>query len=241
MKYLFLISWLRAREKKLADNVDIDRMIGANSPEESFKVLNDTDYASYLQGESYKTLERVISKERQDFRKSLEGMDIEEELIDVLFLRDDLQELSKKAKNILFYQDYQGRSEKIENEILRKVKERSPEKPHEVDGIVLDIYFQRISSFLTKAKEKEVSEFFENYRESLSNESDLVVRDELLKKMEDEIIEKGAWQSDGFIPVLAFFIKKRRVENSIRTILSGKRIGLQSQEIYKLIKEKRAL
>ncbi len=240
MKYLFLISWLRAREKKLADNIDVDRMVSASSVEESFKVLNDTDYAPFIAGESYKSIDKVIEKEHHDLRKSLSLMDIEKEAVDILFLRDEFSEVAKTLKKDLF--GNKGKQKQIaekrkESDITKEVKERKPQKPHEVDEILDNIYFERMIAFLEKSKENYLTEFFKEYEQVVkdNNNSENVLRDEILKEMEEQIIEKESKESDGFLPVLAFFIKKRRAEYIIRTILSAKRIGIETKEINNLI------
>ncbi len=243
MKYLFFISWFRAREKRLADKVDFDRMIGAKSLEESFKVLNDTDYAPHLSGESHNSIERVIEKERDDFRKTLSKMGMDKEVLDIIFLKDDLQLVSEEAKEKIFKEKEKTFTEKKkEEDVLKKIRGKNPQEPHEIDDIVLDIYFQKIISFLNRIKEKQAKNFFEKYWEKISGkDEDIRERDEILLEMENEIIEKSREEMSGIIPLLAFFIKKRRVECFIRNIFSGKRIGLDSKEIYSLISEKRAL
>lgn len=246
MKYLFLISWLRAREKKLVDSVDIDRMISVTSVEESFKVLNDTDYAPFISGESHKTIDNVIEKERNDLRNSLYLMDIEREAVDILFLRDEFSKISKEVKQDLFKrkEKQKGLSEKKkDSDIIKEIKERSPNNPHEIDEILDEIYFERMISFLEKSKEKEMADFFRRYEENIKNnkKSDKLLRDDILKDLEDEIIEEESKQSDGFLPVLAFFIKKRRAEYLIKTILSAKRIGIDVKDIHNLTNKVRTI
>ncbi len=246
MRYLFLISWLRAREKKLVDNIDIDRMISAPSIEESFKVLNDTDYAPFIAGESYKSIDRVIEKEYKDLKNSLHLMDIEKEAVDILFLRDEFIEIAKEAKDELFgsKEKQKGLTEKKkDSDIMKEIKERGPEKSHQIDEILNDIYFTKMISFLEDSKEKDLADFFREYEYSLKEkkENENISRDDVLQKMEEEIITEEGKDSDGFLPVLAFFIKKRRAEHTIRTILSAKRIGIETKDISSLIGKVRVL
>ncbi len=243
MKYLFLISWLRAREKKLADNVDIDRMIGAGSAEESFRVLNDTDYAPYISAESYESIEQVIKKEREDFSKELYDMGVEQEMIDVLFLRDDLVVHTKRAKE-LFFLTTKEREEELrkEDELVVQILEQKPQTPHHIDRIAVDIYFQRTIDFLKKQKDAPLLSFFQEYYQAVcENEEDVVERDRILEEMEDKIIENSKSEIEGFAPILSFFIMKRRIEYRIRVVLAGKRTGIVSGEIYNLLNKTRAL
>ena len=44
-EFLFLCGRIRALESKLLTHAQIDRMIGANSPEDAFRVLTELQYA----------------------------------------------------------------------------------------------------------------------------------------------------------------------------------------------------
>ncbi len=241
MKYLVFISWFRAREKKLADRTDFDRMIGASNIEESFRVLNDTDYAPYLSGETHANIEGIIEKERKDFRGTLLKMGMEKEVLDVLFLRDELDFVSREAKEKIFGEKTIT-ERKEESDLFKEIKSRKPEKPHDIDSILLEIYFQKVIDFLKESKEKETEKFFRDYEKVMrKTEGDSQKRDDLLMEMENEIIERGREEVSGMMPILAFFIKKRRIESSCRNIFSAKKLGLSSKEVYKLIDDKRAL
>ncbi len=241
MKYLFFVSWFRAREKKLADKTDFDRMIGASNIEESFRVLNDTDYAPYLSGGTHANIEGIIEKERKDFRETLLRMGMEKEVVDVLFLRDELHAVSREVKEKIFGEKTTT-EKREESDLFKEVKSRKPENPHEVDSVLLEIYFQRVISFLEESGERETEKFFRDYEKVMKEtEGDFQRRDELLLKIENEIIEKGREEVSGMMPVLAFFIKKRRIESSVRSVFSAKKLGLGSGEVYKLIDDKRAL
>lgn len=242
MKYLFLISWLRAREKKLTDSTDIERMISASSVSESFKILNDTDYAPFIAGESYNSIDNVIKKEHIDLKKSLSLMDIEEEAVDILFLRDKFAGEAVMLKDKMFNdkeKQKQLTEKKKDSEIAKEVKERNPKNPHEIDEILNDIYFERLIAFLKKNKEHYLTELFKEYERIVKtkNSNEDYLKDDMLKNIEDQIIEAENKECDGFLPVLAFFIKKRRAEYVIRTILSAKRIGIDVKDIKSLIKE----
>ncbi len=227
MKYLSLTAQLKAREKRLPDSVDIDRMIGATSVEESFKVLNDTDYAPFISSRSHQQIEEVIKAERESFRKELRMMGVEEEAVKVLFLPDDLTEVAKTVK------------EKGEGKIADQITAMKPKTPQEVDDLIVDFYLEMVVNFFKEEKDKELLRFFEEYREVISGEE--LSREEALQRMEEDVIKKSAFETDGFLPLLSFFIKKRRMEKAVRVILSAKRMGLTKEEITDLIKETRVL
>ncbi len=241
MKYLFLISWIRAREKMLADHVDLDRMIGASTEREAFKVLNDTDYAPHISGKEPADIEKVIEEEREDFKKTIRLMGVEEEVLEIFNLKDKFDSFSKKHKVDFFEKEKRENLSEDEEVFFQRAEERKIEELHEIDTLLLEMYFEKLIYFLGKQKEKDAKIFFEGYREIVLKEKDLKKRDDLLLKMEDELIEKSREEISGIIPVIAFFIKKRRAENHIRTIFAGKRLGINSTKIYELIKAKRAL
>ncbi len=240
MKYLFFVSWLRAKEKKLADRIDIDRMIAAPNNEEAFRVLNDTDYAPYLSGKNNSDIEEIIEEEKFDFRRNLEKMGMEKEMIEFLFLKEEFSKISKEIKeNIL-----KGNSEekkfsqgKKENrEIIKKIKENSPEKAEDIDRILLDEYFQRANIFLQNNKEKEMKEIFDEYYKIIRNErGDLKKRDDNLFQIEEKILEKSNEEIGGVLPIFSFLIKKKRVEYLVRSVFAGRRVKMDSKEIYELI------
>jgi hypothetical protein len=238
MKYLFFISWFRAREKKLVDQIDLDRMIGAQTVDEAFKILNDTDYAPYLSGKNHFDIEKIIKEERGDLKKMLVKMGMEEDVVKFLFLKDELDFACREAKGKIF----QGKNfQEKENDFLKEIRERKPGAKEEVDDIVLDLYFEKAITFLNDTKEKEGEEFFTNYYQKIKENEDFKKRDEYLTQMEEEVIEKGREEIEGIIPILGFFIKKRRIEYFIRNIFALKRMGVDSQKMQKFIKEKRVL
>ncbi len=240
MKYLFFISWFRAREKKLVDQIDLDRMIGAQTVDEAFKVLNDTDFAPYLSGKNYFDIEKIIDEEREDIKKTLVKMGMEEDVVKFLFLRDELDFACREAKERIFHEkNFQERGR--EDEFLKEIRERNPENKEDVDDIVLDLYFEKSIAFLNGTKEKEGEEFFMNYYQRIKENDDFKKRDESLTKMEEDVIEKSREEIEGIIPILGFFIKKRRIEYFIRNIFALKRMGIDSQRMQKFIKEKRVL
>ena len=244
MKYLFFISWFRAREKQLVDQVDLDRMIGASSMDEAFKVFNDTDYALYLGGKTYLDIEKIIEEEREDFKKTLEKMGMEKDVLSFLFLKDTLCSVSRKAKEKIFkiQKDAGFQGKDIEREILKEIEERKPKKPEEVDSIATDIYFEKSIRFLEGFGEREVGGFFAKYYEKIKEASeDLKERDIILSEMEEDIVEESREKIEGMIPILSFFIKRRRVEHFIRAVFSGKKLGLPSDKIYNLIEQRRVL
>ena len=192
MKYCFFVAWLRAREKRIADQIDFDRMINSSTIEESFKVLNDTDYALFL---NENNIEEILEKGWLDFKKTLELMGLDKEIIGVLIPEDSFSFMKK--------------------EFLEKV------------------------CFICR-KEKSALEFFKKYLEII-NQEDSFKKDQEIIELENEIIEKGEYLTNGFLPLIAFIIKKKRADYFLSTIFNAKKINMDSLQIRELMEIKRAL
>jgi hypothetical protein len=244
MKYLFFVSWFRAKEKNLADQTDLDRMIGASSLEESFKVLNDTDYSGFLSGRTYQEIEQVISLEKQNLRKTLEQMGMDKPALDFLFLKNDLimlaGEIKEKKLNSLEKSVFIDKYSDLARKLIEKKEIDSLEQ---IDDLVINYYFKKAIRFCQTSQENQLADIFKKYWLLIKNKKnqDLKTRDDLLIDMENKIIEKSREKIDGIMPILAFFIKKTRAQYFVKTVLSAKRIGLSSTETYSLIEKTRTL
>ena len=244
MKYLFFVSWFRAKEKKLADQIDLDRMIGASSLEESFKVLNDTDYAGFLSGKTYQEIDQVISLEKQSLRKTLEQMGMDKSALDFLFLKNDLimlaGEIKEKKLNLLEKSVFINKYPDFARILIEKKEFNSLD---EIDDLIINYYFKKAIRFCQTTQEKQLASILKKYWLLIKNKKNqnLKVRDSLLIEMEDKIIEKSREKIDGIMPILAFFIKKTRAQYFIKTVLSAKRVGLDSAKTYNLIEKIRTL
>ncbi len=228
MRYLFFVAWFKAREKKLADQIDFDRMIGAFSLEESFKVLNDTDYAPCISNKSYLDIEEIIDQERNSLRLMLSKMGMDKQLLSIIFLKQDLMDSIKNK-------------ESSDQEINQEIKKRDLSEVNEIYDLIYEIYFKKLISFCKKTKENKAVLFFDEYWHKLEKENDIQKRDAVLVEMESEIIDQSQNLTSGILPILAFFIRKKRIENFIRNIFSAKRIGFSSNDIYKIMTPQRTL
>ncbi len=238
MKNLFFISFLRAREKKLADRIDLERMIGAVKIEESFKVLNDTDYAPFISGKSYNEIEEIIKDERRDLRKSLEVMGLDKETLDFIFLKDDLILLTKELKEIIFYKAEKENSLiKQYLDLIKEAKNRNFSNAFEIDLFLTNTYYKRAIDFCKRSGENNALPFFVDAYEIVkkSNPKNLKKRDEAIFKLEDGLIEKSKSEIAGIVPLLAFLIKKRRAEEAIRRIFASKKLGMETSKIQNII------
>ncbi len=243
MKYLFFVAWLRAREKKIADSIDFDRMIGAPNPEESFKVLNDTDYAPFISGKTYLEIEEIIEKEKNDLKNNLAKMGLNKGVLSLIFLKDELILLAEELKEELFKDSKKDDFIKKYSDIAQKIKKKKPTRPEEIDNLVIDIYFRKSIKFCAKSKEKNMKVFFKKYWKRIKNieDNNLEEREAVLFEMEEKIIEKSAKSISGIMPILAFFIKKKRAESFIRTIFSAQKIGLDPLKTYNSFEKTRIL
>ncbi len=237
MKYLFLNSYFNAIEKHVADSVDFDRMINSPDWKKAFEVLQDTDYGKWAL--ETKSLEKIFESEKEFFARELERMGAGQ-LVDLYSLRADIVNLRIFLKDTLFNYDAGplltwGKSEKELQDYFASEIEKAKEfeTPAEMDDYIFEVYLGRLEKF--GGKEKEVARFLEDYKESLESEkSDL-------QKIEDDFIAENCKKNEGLAPILAFFMKKWKAEKIVRTIMTGKEIGLKPVEIKKMIEDIKAL
>lgn len=136
MKHLFFIYSSRAKEKYIPDSTDFSRMINANSFEEAFKVLQDTNYASYALGRSPFDYEDILEEEKEDFKNELIKVGAKDEILDIISLkRENIFKALKKIKSkdvILFLEDHKS----ILNSFIKDLENGELEKAKEKEEIM---------------------------------------------------------------------------------------------------------
>lgn len=89
MQFLQLIPRIRVYEKKLLDKAQIERMIDANTSEGALKVLQETEYAAFMnevrRPDDYEIL---LSNELVRLYKTMYEASPLKEIIDVMALKD---------------------------------------------------------------------------------------------------------------------------------------------------------
>ncbi|PIP16984.1 MAG: hypothetical protein COX44_02425 [Candidatus Portnoybacteria bacterium CG23_combo_of_CG06-09_8_20_14_all_37_13] len=126
--YEYAIGLIRVLEKKILDQTDIARMASAENAEESFRVLNDTDYADNLLNLKPKEFEKALENDEKDLKKLLQKIIDNKCLLEFLFLKDDYLKLklylkSKFNKKLLPQKKPKVLIPKISNPTPRKIDE----------------------------------------------------------------------------------------------------------------------
>ncbi len=234
MKYLFLNSYLDAREKHIADKTDFERMMGSKDHLSALQILQDTDYGVHALDS--KDLEEIILKEKMSFRDDLFKMGFSL-LAELYLLKDSFTNLRLFLKG---REDYlpSGKGEKQLKEDfseiiekLSKIKDKEKRDDH-----LTEIYLEKIRDY----GEKEVKEFVENYLKVLKTFSK-EEREEKLRDLEKSFILENRKKNEGLSPILAYFLQKWIAEKTIRAIIRGKEAGLTVSQLKEVISNIRAL
>lgn len=131
MKHLFFIYSARAKEKHIADDIDFSRMINTSNIEESFKVLQDTNYAPYSLNKKAIEYESVIEEEKKEFINELLKMGAKGEILEILSIKkENFFKVLKKieSKKVLFFLKEYGSLLKEFNNFLKGKKMEEAKK-----------------------------------------------------------------------------------------------------------------
>ncbi len=241
MKYLFLNSYFDAIEKKIADDVDFDRMINAEGPKQAFEVLQDTDYAKWAL--ESKNLEKVFEKEKKFFREELVRMGVGS-LADIFSLKANIVNLRILLKREIFGLD-SGRllswgknEEELRDYFSKEIEEAIEiETPAKLDDYLTEAYLNRLEEF--SGKDKSIVSFIKDYRGILENLSG-EMREKEIVQLEEEFISVNRKKNEGLAPILAFFMKKWLAEKKVRTIIVGKE-QFSSSEVKEMVEDLKSL
>ncbi len=241
MKYLFLNSYLEAREKHIANWTDFDRMINSKDKRSALEVLQNTDYGIYaLESDSP---EEIIRKEKESFRKDLVKMGYQH-LADLYFLKEDITNLRILLKNKLLGTKTElnplGKDERnLKKEFEEEMKEAGKIKSFALlDDHLTEIHLKRMKEH---AKEdNKTNSFINEYEEVLRNSSGKA-REERIREIEEDFMRSKRKENEGLAPVIAYFMQKWRAEKFIKTIISGKEAGLFPSEIKTVLHNLRIL
>lgn len=96
--YAYITGKIRALETGLPDEVDLERMLDAPDVKAAFEVLNDTDYAHNLLDVTPENFNFALHDNWRDLRKMLEDGVPDRVLLDILYLREDFNNLKLVLK-----------------------------------------------------------------------------------------------------------------------------------------------
>ena len=182
MQFLQLIPRIRVYEKKLLDKAQIERMIDANTSEGALKVLQETEYAAFMnevrRPDDYEIL---LSNELVRLYKTMYEASPLKEIIDVMALKYDYHNIKVLVKGKILDKDFSqmlipvgmvgvndlksaingedfGRLPKKMEECLRKIFEKFEETndPQFIDLIADQYLYAHIHEIANKKNIKEI-------------------------------------------------------------------------------------
>ena len=177
MQFLQLIPRIRVYEKKLLDKAQIERMIDANTSEGALKVLQETEYAAFMnevrRPDDYEIL---LSNELVRLYKTMYEASPLKEIIDVMALKYDYHNIKVlvKGKILVGVNDLKsaingedfGRLPKKMEECLRKIFEKFEETndPQFIDLIADQYLYAHIHEIANKKniKDKALDRYLTN-------------------------------------------------------------------------------
>lgn len=93
---------VRSLEPKLLDMTEVERMLGAKTVKEAYKILNDLDYAAHIGDiENVEDFQQVIDAGLQDAKEVLEKIVPDPRILDILFLPYDFHNIKTILKGQL--------------------------------------------------------------------------------------------------------------------------------------------
>jgi len=100
-QFTYAVARVRALEPKLLDPGDVERMLGANTARESYKILNDLSYATHIGDiEDIANFQEVITAGLADSKEVLDRICPDSRILDLLFFRYDVHNIKTILKGI---------------------------------------------------------------------------------------------------------------------------------------------
>lgn len=113
-QFAYAAARVRALEPKLLDSGDVERMLGAKTASEAYKILNDLEYATHIGDISnVRDFQEVITAGLKDSKEVLERICPDSRILDILFIRYDFHNIKTILKGML--------AQKGEGEILSQL------------------------------------------------------------------------------------------------------------------------
>lgn len=98
-EFLFLCGRIRALESKLLTHAQIDRMIGANSPEDAFRVLSELQYAEeFVEGTKPQDYFQIIKKGLLETREMIVSGTDNDPAFEFVWKKFDLSNIKRALK-----------------------------------------------------------------------------------------------------------------------------------------------
>lgn len=193
---------IRVLDKRILDQTDFDRMLGAENASDAFKVLNDTDYADNLLNLKPEEFEKALARDKKDLKKLFLKIIENKLLLKFLFLNQEYLKLKLYLKT-----KYNPELKKTKKPNLKmpKIKNKTPEN---IDRICdIELYNAR-KKIAKKLRDKFLQEI---------NKKDLDLNFDL-----DYIKTRAREYAYGTPIILEYYYKKLDAERKIRNIMNMK-------------------
>ncbi len=98
-QFTYSAARVRALEPKLLDPGDVERMLGAKTAREAYKILNDLEYATHIGDiDKMQDFQEVITAGLKDSKEVLDRICPDSRILDILFLRYDFHNIKTILK-----------------------------------------------------------------------------------------------------------------------------------------------
>ncbi len=101
-EFTFAVARVKAMESKLLDHTEVERMLGADSARETYKILNDLTYATHIGDiENVGDFQTVITAGLTDAKMDLESICPDSRVLDFIYIRYDFHNIKTILKGML--------------------------------------------------------------------------------------------------------------------------------------------
>lgn len=237
--YEYATGLIRVLEKKILDQADLERMAGAKTALDAFKVLNDTDYGDNLLDLMPKEFEKALARDEKDLRKLFFKIVENKKLLKFLFLKQEFLQLKLYLK-----EKFRKKTDaNLTNASLRiNANDANSKKEKKIKKFLARSVLQRLKK-LEKITPRKIDEIcdLELYR----------IRKKIAKKMRDKfimaILKKDLdlnfdleWiktearnYAYGSPIILAYYYRKMDAGRKIRIIMNAKLNNISNENLGK--------
>lgn len=216
--YEYASGLIRVLEKKVLDKTDLERMAGAETAVDAFRVLNDTDYADNLLNLKPVEFEKALARDERDTKKLFKKIIENKKLLKFLFLKNDYLNLKLYLKSKFNKKLEKHKKPKLQTQAiidnLKKLKKITPKKIDEICDLELYKTRKRIAK---KLRDKFLREI---------NKKDMDLNFDL-----DFIKEQARNCAYGSPIILAYYFQKLDAARKIRIIMNAKLNNISQEEL----------
>ncbi|MFH1401397.1 MAG: V-type ATPase subunit [Parcubacteria group bacterium] len=195
MSYNYAAAKIRALEKRLLSQNDLNLMVDAKNAEDSFAVFNDTNLADNLLRVKTREFEKAITEELKQSRKLIEDITDDKKVLKLIFLKNDFHNVKvffkEKANGKVYPEklisdlglvrtddlerrilkgDKKIRFEKDFESTLQKIEKRliGVDSPDAIDNICDQEYFKLMADLSKDVGSRFIEDYFKLQLDSIN-------------------------------------------------------------------------